>query len=481
MKIRLDPSFFKAVARLLFIGLAIFSFIFPGFVSTAIAYGHGNSGRLLNQGIESPFIKVVEAVRDSVVYISGVHEVELKMPDYYKGGKYKGPGAGSGFIFKRKGKKVFIITNNHVIETAKTIEVTLSDKTQYRAKVAGGDPKSDLAVVYIETNRPVKFATLGDSDSIKVGAWAVAIGNPLCAKSEKGAREFTNVHDRTVTVGVVSAIGRSHLNYGPRAETPVFQGYIQTDAAINMGNSGGPLFDIHGQVIGVNAAIYSPAGLNIGLGFAIPINLTKKIVNDLIKHGRVIRAYLGIVPQEIDENLKNAFNLKSINGVLVSRVTDDTPAGIAGLKKGDIIITFDGKRVTELNSFRTIVADAKIGKKVRLVVLRKGEVKTLFADLKEYPQKELVTPISVPVSSHWLGIKVKQKGNEGVMVVGVEEYSPGYRSTIRKGDIILEVNDTMVKDWKDYKEIAKKLQNEKRITFYIKRKEKNLFIGVLNY
>ncbi len=466
------------------VAAVILAFSGTGFASTT-PDSENNSKRLyLNQGVESPFVKVVEAVRDSVVYISGVYEVETRMPRYYGEKKYKGPGAGSGFIFKRQGRKVYILTNNHVIEKARTIEVTLPDQTRYRAEVAGCDPKSDLAVIYIETDRKVKIARLGDSEKVKVGAWAIAIGNPLPGiLSRKDRRHLINFNDRSVTVGVVSAKGRSCLNFGPEAETPVFQDYIQTDAAINLGNSGGPLFDIHGQAIGVNSAMQSrsPFGVNSGIGFAIPINLAKKIANDLIKHGRVIRAYLGIIPQEIDEDLAEALNLGSTEGVLVARVTDDTPAGKAGLKKGDIITEFDGQKVTGLNKFRMMVADARVGKKVKLVVLRKGKEKTLLAELKEYPEKELVTPTRVPVSAHWLGIKVKKKGNEGLVVVGIEEYSPAYRSRLRKGDIILEVSGETVKDWEDYKEISKKLKDKKHIVFYVKRGKKNLYVGIINY
>jgi len=465
------------------VAAVILAFSGTGVASTTPDSENYSKKLYLNQGVESPFIKVAEAVRDSVVYISGVYEVETRMPLYYGEKKYKGPGAGSGFIFKRQGRKIYIITNNHVIEKARTIEVTLPDQTRYRAEVEGCDPKSDLAVISIETDRKVRIATLGDSEKVRVGSWAIAIGNPLPGIAGRKDRHLVNSNDRTVTIGVVSAKGRSCLNFGPKAETPVFQDYIQTDAAINLGNSGGPLFDIHGQVIGVNSAMQSrsPFGVNSGIGFAIPINLTKKIANDLIKHGKVIRAYLGIIPQEIDEDLAEALNLGSTEGVLVARVTDDTPAGKAGLKKGDIITEFDGQKVTGLNKFRMMVADARIGKKVKLVVLRKGKEKTLLAELKEYPGKELVTPTSVPVSAHWLGIKVKKKGNEGLVVVGIEEYSPAYKSRLRKGDIILEVNGEAVKDWEDYKEISKKLKDKKHIVFYVKRGKKNLYVGIISY
>ncbi len=466
------------IARAIVLAAIVLSTCLPALASTDKKLKPAREP-LLNTGIESPFVKVVKAVRDSVVYISGVYEVNPKSSRYFKNENYHASGSGSGFIFKKQGKKIYILTNNHVVADARTIEVTLSDKSRYRAKVAGGDAKSDLAVIWIETDHPVKITTLGDSDKIEIGAWALAIGNPFSTTTRKDRRNLINMHDRSVTVGVVSGKGRSHLDFGPKNETPVFQDYIQTDAAINPGNSGGPLFDIHGRVIGVNAAILS--SVNIGIGYAIPINLSKKIAQDLIKHGRVIRAYLGLVPQALDENLVSALALKSKGGVLVARVTDDTPAGKAGLKKGDVIIKFARQNINELNKFRMLVARTPIGETVDIVVLRKGKEKKLSAKLEEYPAKDLVTPVSIAVSSHWLGIRVKKKGSEELMVVGIEEYSPAYQSKLQRGDIILEVNHTPVKDWKDFKEISKALEAKKHITLYVKRGKENLFVGISNY
>ncbi len=467
MKIRLHVVFIAAALCILTAGHSVT----PSAASAAV----------LNPGVESPFIAVAEAVRDTVVYITGDHEIEFRSPKYGERRKFRGPSAGSGFIFRREDKTVYILTNNHVIDSAKTIEVTLSDHSQYRARVMGGDGKTDLAVITVETDRPVKIAELGDSDKLRLGAWALAIGNPFPATIGRDKSRLVNIHDRTLTVGVVGGKGRSHLDFGKNAETPVFQDYIQTDAAINSGNSGGPLFDIHGRVIGVNAAALSLGNGNIGIGFAIPVNIAKKIADDLIVHGRVLRAYLGIVPQEIDEDLAKYLGLENTDGVLVARVTDDTPAGKAGLEKGDVIIEFDGKPVSELNKFKVAVAEAEIGKKTEIGVLRKGEKLLLTAELREYEDKDLVTPIKVPTSAHWLGINVKEKKKEGLLVVDIEEYSPAYQSKLRKGDIILEVNGEVVKDWEDYKKISRKLKDEKHIVFYIKRGGNNRYVGVENY
>ena len=467
------------ILRVIFVA-AVCCILTAGFAGYSIVPEEA-SAALLNPDVESPFIAVTDAVRDTVVYITGDHEIELRSPRYGEKRKYRGPSAGSGFIFRRDGRTVYILTNNHVIDNAKTIEVTLSDQSRFRGRVMGGDPKTDLAVIAVETGQPVKIAELGDSDKLRLGAWALAIGNPFPMTLNKDKSRLVNVHDRTLTVGVVGGKGRSHLDFGEGAETPVFQDYIQTDAAINSGNSGGPLFDIHGRVIGVNAASLSLRNGNIGIGFAIPVNIAKKIADDLITHGRVLRAYLGIVPQEIDEDLAGYLGLEDTDGVLVARVTDDTPAGKAGLEKGDVIVEFDGKPVTELNKFKMTVAEAKIGKKTEIGVLRKGEKILLTAELREYEDKELVTPIKVPTSAHWLGINVKEKKKEGLLVVDIEEYSPAYQSKLRKGDIILEVNGEVVKDWEDYKKISRKLKDEKQIVFYIKRGGNNLYVGVENF
>ena len=418
----------------------------------------------LNPDIESPFVRVVSHVRESVVNITAEGESQASNPlrsfpfEFFYGPDFQAPeprksvSRGTGFFFKQEGNKAYLITNNHVIESADKITISLSDKTDLEATVIGADAKTDLAVLMVETDAQMHLANLGDSDAIKVGSWAIAIGNP-----------FQEGLERSVTVGVISAKGRSNLNFG--GERPVYQDYIQTDASINPGNSGGPLVNIHGQVIGVNSAIASPSGGNVGIGFAIPINLAKHVVDDLLAYGKVRRAYLGIVPQAIDFELKESMNLPDANGVLVARVQPNTPAEAAGLENGDIILEFDGKPVTSLNKFRILVAETEIGKRVSIKILRNGKEKMLNATLSEYPEDSIASNTHPQKSQKWLGISVSEitaelmqkfdlDDNRGVVITQIEPNSPAGNSKLRVGDIILEINSEIVSNKNDYDELS---------------------------
>ncbi len=443
---------------------------------------------------KSPFVDVVKNIRESVVNIQVDYEVKTGtrgnfpfddeffkffFPDQFRNPQPKSRRSmqmGSGFIFNRDGNDVFIITNNHVVENGEDgkITVTLADKAKYDAEIVGLDSASDIALIKIEVGNDdeVTIAPLGDSDEIEIGDWAIAIGNPF---GQLGL-------ERTVTVGVISATGRSNLHFGN--DSPTFQNYIQTDAAINPGNSGGPLVNIKGEVIGVNAAITSTSGGNMGIGFAIPADLTKEVVDDLISEGKVTRAYLGIYLQEITSDLRKSFDLDEIAGVLVSQVIEDTPAEDAGLKNGDVIIEFDHKKVENVSKFMLMVAGSEIGKKIPLKIVRKKKEKELVVELIERPSEDLsIAKGTSNESTEWLGLEVESlngdfaKRNEieeenGVVITKIENNTPASSSGLGIGDVILEINNRSIEDIKKYKNILNEIQDEDNeiILFYVKSK-----------
>jgi serine protease Do len=447
----------------------------------------------VNSKGRSPFVDVVKNIRASVVNIKveftpkiGSNQLPLNQ-DFFKfffpepfkiqPKARKSIDMGSGFIFKRKGQDVYIITNNHVVEGGEDgeITVTLADKAKYKAEIVGLDPDSDLAVIKIKVDKDedVTIAPLGDSDNIQIGEWAIAIGNPF---GQLGL-------ERTVTVGVISAVGRSNLHFGG-SKSPVFQNYIQTDAAINPGNSGGPLVNIEGKVIGVNSAITSTTGGNIGIGFAIPINLAKKVVNDLITSGKVKRAYLGIYLQEINSDLRKTFNLDDIAGVLVTRVVKDTPADKGGLKNGDVIIEFNGKKVENVPKFMIMVAGSEIGVKIPIKIVRNNKRKTIFVKLVERTDDVLAKGNETKsANTDWLGLKVESLSSdfakkynidekEGVIISKIEDDTPASNSDLMVGDIILAINQEDISGIEDYTKIMKEYKDKKNgiLLFYVKSK-----------
>ena len=269
-------------------------------------------------------------------------------------GGFRRQGAGSGFIIRQDG---VILTNNHVVEAAKEITVILTDKREYSAKVIGRDPKTDLAVLKIEPKGDLPVAQLGDSDALRVGDWVIAIGNPFGLSN-------------TVTVGIVSAKGRV-IGAGP------YDDFIQTDAAINPGNSGGPLFNSRGEVVGINSAIFSQSGGNIGIGFAIPINVAKQLLPELETNGSVTRGWLGVSIQQLTPELARSLGISEARGALVADVTSSGPAEKGGMKRGDVIVSYDGKKIEDSAALPALVATTPVGKTVPVEVVRTGKSKTL--------------------------------------------------------------------------------------------------------
>ncbi len=419
----------------------------------------------LTEDGKSPFVDVVKNIRESVVHIKveSEYQVNFRNPAFEDFFRFyypqmpqtrKSTQFGSGFIFRRDGNDLYIMTNNHVVGSNEKAEitVTLADKAKFDAEVVGRDPNTDLAVIKISVDKDeiVPIAPLGNSAEMEVGDWAIAIGNPF---GELGL-------ERTVTVGVISAKGRSNLNFGN--ESPIYQDYIQTDAAINPGNSGGPLLNIKGEVIGVNAAITSPAGGNVGIGFAIPVDIAKKVSSDLMNEGHVVRAYLGIVPQEVTPELKESLSLDDIAGVLVARVADDTPAEKAGLKKGDVITEIDDEPINSVSQFRLFVANQTPGEKVKMRIIRKGKPIVYYPMLEEFPEEEEKEESEEKRDEKDLGIQVmsldderayrfKTEAENGVIITQVEADSPAADAGLQRGDVILEVNYSAVENAKDFK------------------------------
>ncbi|HOE17895.1 MAG TPA: DegQ family serine endoprotease [Syntrophorhabdaceae bacterium] len=354
---------------------------------------------------------------------------------------YKAQGAGSGVIIGSDGT---ILTNNHVVEGAKEIVVTMSDKREYKAKVLGRDPKTDLAVLKVDAPSPLKSATLGDSDALRVGEWVLAIGNPFGLSN-------------TVTSGIVSAKGRV-IGAGP------YDDFIQTDAPINPGNSGGPLFNMKGEVVGINTAII-PNGQ--GIGFAIPVNTAKMLVPQLVEKGKVTRGYLGVQIQDVTPELAASLGLGTAKGALVSDVVKDGPAEKGGVKRGDVVVSFNGKEIKDSRALPSVVASTPAGKEVPVRVVRNGKETSLQVKIERLQNEETPGLPAEETSQGKWGLKLKDmnaatahqlgiKKNHGALVVGVRPGSPAEEASIQRGDVILEVNRTPIKTVEDMKaEIAK--------------------------
>jgi serine protease Do len=348
---------------------------------------------------------------------------------------------GTGFFISADG---YVLTNNHIVENAVKVTVFTVSGNEYEAKVIGTDSKTDIALLKINA-KDLPSIELGDSAELRIGEWVLAIGNPYG-------------FEHTVTAGIVSAKGRQF-------ETGTFQDFIQTDAAINRGNSGGPLINMRGQVVGITSSIYTPTGGNIGIGFAIPSNMVKKVVAQLKDKGRVVRGYLGIVPQEVTEGIRKQFNLKDRKGAIVSSVEADSPAGRAGLKQYDVITAINGQPVENVNDLRFKIADVEPGKKAALTVTRDGKETTITATVEELePEQEKgQTPsadknlgLSITPLTPNLARRYGLKTTEGLLITQVEDYSEAARKGLEPGMVILEVNRQKVMTIREFENVLKK-------------------------
>ncbi len=378
---------------------------------------------------------------------------------------------GSGVIVSRDG---YILTNNHVVKGADKLTVDLGNNKKYTAKVVGTDPQTDVAVIKIDaTDLPT--ATLGNSSTVRVGQWVIAVGNP-----------FQLMH--TVTAGIISAKGRSSVNLAD------YEDFIQTDASINPGNSGGALADLDGNVIGINTAIISPSGAggNVGIGFAIPINMAKNVMEKLIATGKVTRGYLGLLPQDIDDNLAKALDLKADEGTLVGDVTSGGPADKAGIKRGDVITEFNGKKIKSSSELRNEVAEASPGSTATVNVLRNGKEMKFQVKLGDRPEQVASTENSGQEEaqvSKKLGLTVqtltrdlaKQLGfddDHGAVVTNVEPGSLAEDAGIRSKDLIKEVGRTPVATAAEFERAVGKMKKGDEVAFLVRRGENNFYVAM---
>jgi len=364
-------------------------------------------------------------------------------------------GVGSGVIVSADG---YILTNNHVVEGASSIRVRTDDGDELAAKLVGRDPRTDIAVVKVDADG-LTAMPLGDSESLQVGEFVIAIGTPFRLS-------------QSVSLGIVSAKGRSQIIGRSDPESAPYEDFIQTDAAINPGNSGGALVNIYGQLVGVNTAINSRTGVNEGVGFAVPINIARKVMGDLIDKGKVVRAWLGVYSSDVSPEVAKEIGLEPGKGAMVSQVQDDSPASRAGLKPLDIIIVADGKKVEGSNQLRNYISTSEVGKKARLTLLRDGKEREVTVTLGELDEQNVAAvPSSRRESANgWMGVTVEEldpkraeelgyEGESGVVVSAVEPGSPAARIGLQENTLILEIGGTAVTNLKQFREATKKAGN----------------------
>ncbi len=377
---------------------------------------------------------------------------------------------GSGFVFSSKkgllSDKTYILTNNHVVEGAEKIRVKFQEGREFDAEIKGTDPKSDVAVIEIKTGG-VPALPWGDSSELDVGEWVVAMGNP-----------FGLSH--SLTVGVVSAKGRTTLGISD------YEDFIQTDAAINPGNSGGPLVNLNGEVVGVNTAIFSRSGGYMGVGFAIPSDLARKVAEQLIDTGEVIRGYLGIVIQPLTSELAESFNLDETQGVLVAQVSKDSPAEKAGLKQGDVIVSYQGKPVTDIGDFRNRVSLTPPGSRETLSIIREGGRRDVAVTIGKLSETETLAQGSAQTADE-LGLTVQTltpelakqfdaKAGEGVVVTQVKRGSIAARAEIKTGDVILQVNRKKVNSAAVFNRAVGESLSDKRVLLLVRSGEMQRYV-----
>lgn len=382
--------------------------------------------------------------------------------------KWKEQSLGSGVIVSGDG---YIITNNHVVEKSDEIKVTLLDKRVFKGRIVCADPKTDIAVIRIDANN-LPTIPWGDSEKLQVGEFVLAIGN-------------TYGLSHTVTMGIISAVGRANVGIAD------YEDFIQTDAAINPGNSGGPLVNIKVELIGINTAIFSRTGGYQGIGFAVPSDMVRLVMDQLVQGGKVTRGWIGVTIQELTPELSQKFGLKKANGALVSDVAKDSTAAKAGIMRGDIILEFNGKGVKDVSTLRNMVAQSKAGSEISVKILRSGKEYTVKMVIVELPREVAeVVPEQVPDNTKaevLTGLTVRDitkeiirqlgfnKDERGVVVVKVEPGSPADEAEIKKGDIIKEIDKKVVDNLEDFKKIAANIKRSESVLLFINRGGKRFY------
>jgi serine protease Do len=376
---------------------------------------------------------------------------------------------GSGVIVDPSG---LIITNNHVISKADQIKVLLGDKREFEAKLLGTDPKTDIAVIKIKAEN-LPAIPWGNSDQLKVGEYVLAIGNPFGL-------------NQTVTMGIISAVGRANVGIAD------YEDFIQTDAAINPGNSGGALVNVRGELIGINTAIFSQSGGYMGIGFAVPSNMARVVMESLAETGKVIRGWLGISIQDVDADLAEKFGLDETRGALVGDVMEGSPAEKAGIRPGDVIVTYNGRSVDSSTSLRNMVAQTNVGGEVKVKIIRDGKHKVLKITVGEFPREFAETGPGLSggqdESAALVGLEVTDLTAEiarrlnlsdlikvGVVILRVKSGSPADRTGLQRGDVILEVNNKSLENVNDFKRLTSRVKKDEGALLLVHRKGRKIF------
>ncbi len=441
------------------------------------------SSKLLGR-LSDALAEVAEAARPAVVNISTTSTVTTEdnpMGDLFNdpffrkffGDQFGHPGAeaqiqivglGSGVIVSENG---YILTNNHVVKGADEIKVVLFDKREFTGKVVGTDSRTDLAVIKINA-KDLPTIRFGDSAKLKIGDIVLAIGNPFGL-------------NQTITMGIVSAVGRSNIGLAD------FEDFIQTDAAINPGNSGGALVNSNGEFVGINTAIFSTSGGYMGIGFAIPSDMAKTVMDSIIKHGKVIRGWMGVSIQNVTPELAKSLGFKQTEGALIAGVENGSPAEKAGLKRGDLVTALNGKKVEDSTNLRNMVAASAPGTKIEVTIIRDGKEKTISLTLGEYKEKKVVKKTEYSNVLKGLTIQeltpsVRDKMNlpedlNGVVITGSDSDSPA-QGLLQPGDVIQEVNKQAIQSAQDYEETVSKIGENDTVLLLIYRDGGSIYLTI---